>query len=328
VSAGLPGLGLGGLFFIISALLAPFRQLWLTLRGRSRPGQWRVVGRQFAQALTMVIAIDLTLRLTYGALSLAGLGDPPSGASATVLPLTLIGITSALLLFVLVAAKLAELRVRIAGGGPVRISQVLPRQHPARALAYGALVAVAWVALLSVGAAELSPLSRPAPKVTTAQRPEPEPESNPPHSAASPQRDARQEPRTTTAGGADAVSPGAGAEGGGALQGQQSDGGTAGAQSPPPQPSVSEPTSAPTGPSGKGGSVGGGTPQTPAAAPQGAPAQPPAVQSPSGPPPTAGPPEGSPAPESAGPPETSSAPEHAGPPEGSPAPEHAGPGKP
>ncbi|MDX6603556.1 MAG: hypothetical protein QOF23_65, partial [Solirubrobacterales bacterium] len=78
MSAGLPGLGLGGLFFIFSALLAPFRALWLTLRGRSRPGDWAMVGRQFAQAVVMVAAIDLSLRLAYLAISAAGIGNAPS----------------------------------------------------------------------------------------------------------------------------------------------------------------------------------------------------------------------------------------------------------
>jgi hypothetical protein len=143
VSAGLPGLGLGGLFFIVSALLAPFGQLWRMARGRNRPGEWRVVGRQFAQAATMVIAIDLTLRLVYLVLAGAGVGDTPSAASATVLPLTLIGITAGLLAVVLVLAKLGELRQRLGKGGRTRTPQELPRPHPARALANGTAVALA-----------------------------------------------------------------------------------------------------------------------------------------------------------------------------------------
>ena len=121
MSAGLPGLGLGGLFFIFSALLAPFGELWRVLRGRSRPGAWRVVGRQFAQAVAMVVAIDLTLRLTYVGLALAGAGDVPSAASGTVLPLTLIGITTALLAVVVSGAKLAQLGFRLRTGGRPRL---------------------------------------------------------------------------------------------------------------------------------------------------------------------------------------------------------------
>ena len=161
MSAGLPGLGLGGLFFICSALLAPFRELWRAIRGRSRPGEWRVVGRQFAQAVAMVIAIDLTLRLTYVALSLAGARDVPSAASGTVLPLTLIGITSALLVAVVGGAKLAQTGLHLWNAELPRIPDAIPRPAPLRALAVGGATGIAWVALLSAGASELSPLVTP-----------------------------------------------------------------------------------------------------------------------------------------------------------------------
>lgn len=113
MSAGLPGLGLGGLFFIFSALLAPVPELGRTLRGRSGLAAWRVIGRQFAQAAAMIAAIDLTIRLAYVGLSITGLGDVPPADTGTVLPLTLIGITSALLVAVVGTAKLAGLAVRI-----------------------------------------------------------------------------------------------------------------------------------------------------------------------------------------------------------------------
>jgi hypothetical protein len=162
VSAGLPGLGLGGLFFIFSALLAPFRELWRTSRGRSRPGDWKMVGRQFAQAATMVAAIDLSLRLAYAGLAVAGVGNPPSALSGTVIPVTLIGITSALLIVVLAAAKLADVSARLRVGGLPQAPPTLPRPTPLRALALGGAVAIAWAALLTAGASELSPLAPPS----------------------------------------------------------------------------------------------------------------------------------------------------------------------
>jgi uncharacterized Tic20 family protein len=316
VSAGLPGLGLGGLFFIVSALLAPFGQLWRSLRGRSRAGEWRVVGRQFAQALAMVIAIDLTLRLTYVALAAIGVGDVPSAVSGTVLPLTLIGITSALLLLVLVLAKLAELRLRLAGGGRPRIPQTLPRPHPARALAYGGAAAIAWVALLSAGAAELSPLSQPPQDQGPAARPEIAARSmSPPAESA---RDQQPQLETTTV---NRAAPGTAGSGAGQAQAEGPAGG-GGVRPSSPEPSVSNPAPATSG--APGGSPGRRPPQATSGAPPGVPGQ--TTPGPSGPPASAGPPEGSPAPKDAGPREGSPAPEHAGPPEGSPASERAGPG--
>lgn len=131
MSAGLPGLGLGGLFFIVSALLAPVPELWKTLRGRSGLAAWRVIGRQFAQAAVMIAGVDLTIRLVYVGLSIAGLRDAPPADTGTVLPLTLIGITFALLVAVMGAAKLAELTVRIGTAELPRVPDALPRHRPA-----------------------------------------------------------------------------------------------------------------------------------------------------------------------------------------------------
>lgn len=131
MSAGLPGLGLGGLFFIFSALLTPFRQLVQTLRGRNRPGDWAMIGRQFAQATVMVAAIDLALRIAYLGIAAAGLGNAPSAVSATVIPLTLIGITSAFLIGVLATAKFADIAVRLRATELPRVPDVHATGPPA-----------------------------------------------------------------------------------------------------------------------------------------------------------------------------------------------------
>ncbi len=119
MSAGLPGLGLGGLFFILLALLAPFVELIRTTRGRSSVAAWRAVGRQFALALTMVAAVEVTLRLLYALADATGLAGPISDRSPTALPLLPIGITLALLACVLAAAKAMQLIATLrARGGP------------------------------------------------------------------------------------------------------------------------------------------------------------------------------------------------------------------
>jgi hypothetical protein len=114
MSAGLPGLGLGGLFFILSALFAPFLEIVRLARGRSSPERRRQIARQFAMALAMVAAIDLTLRALLLAGAVVGAGTHPhSGLIA--LPLAPIGITTGLLLLVVAAAKGAELLSRLRG---------------------------------------------------------------------------------------------------------------------------------------------------------------------------------------------------------------------
>ncbi len=295
MSAGLPGLGLGGLFFIFSALLAPFPELWRTLRGRSDLASWRAIGRQLAQALAMIAAIDLTLRLTYVLLSAAGIGDPRPADEATVLPLGLIGITTGLLVLVLCSAKLAELGLRARGGGLPRVPEVLPRVAPLRATGFGAVAVIAWVALLVVGASELSPLERPQ-REQIATRPGPDAGAAPRQVAVEhragrrPAQDKGDVPsaRPATEATAD-VHSGAG----GAPSDVAVDGGGA-AVGAPPSPAVAAPT-------------------TPPAKSPPAPADPAPPASPAG---SNGPPAGTPATEA---PTGAGKPESTGPPEGVPA---------
>jgi hypothetical protein len=292
MSAGLPGLGLGGLFFIFSALLAPFPELWRTLRGRSDLASWKAIGRQLAQALAMVAAIDLTLRLTYVVLSAIGAGDPPAADEATVLPLNLIGITTGLLVLVLCGAKLAELTLRVRGGELPRVPEALPRVAPFRAVTFAAVAMVAWVGLLAVGASDLSPLKRPQ-REQIASKPEREASSKPQQAVAEP-RPSDQGDRSpiaaepTTGGRSEGVGTPSGdatPEGGGGRTGSVSAPAVAAPKAPSPKPPPQAADPAPAA----------------AAAPKGSPpSQAPA--SGGGPPESAGPPEVAPAPESAGPP--------------------------
>jgi hypothetical protein len=72
VTAGIPGIGLGGLFFVISALLMVVVELYRTARGRSSLARWRFVGRQVAIAAGIVFTTMAALWL----LELALPGDP------------------------------------------------------------------------------------------------------------------------------------------------------------------------------------------------------------------------------------------------------------
>ena len=50
MTVGLPGAGIGGLFYLIAGLLMPVREAWLTVTGRSSRARWRVVLHQFSIA--------------------------------------------------------------------------------------------------------------------------------------------------------------------------------------------------------------------------------------------------------------------------------------
>lgn len=96
MSAGLPGFGLGGLLFVICALLAPFVELVRVARGTSTHAAWRRTLRQFAIAVTMVAVFELTRR---------ALGGVVSGEVG----LRGVALTTLVLVAVLSAAKLAQL---------------------------------------------------------------------------------------------------------------------------------------------------------------------------------------------------------------------------
>ena len=58
--AGLPGTGIGGLFYLLSALLMPFLELLATLRGRSSAERWRVVRDQTLIAGGIILGVSGT----------------------------------------------------------------------------------------------------------------------------------------------------------------------------------------------------------------------------------------------------------------------------
>jgi hypothetical protein len=102
---------LGAVFFLISALLAPFSELIRTMRGRSSRARWASVAMQLMLAVAMISVAGALLGLV-GLVSGAGLVQGLS--SFSLLPLT---VTTAILVFVLVSAKLVQLHSRGARRG-------------------------------------------------------------------------------------------------------------------------------------------------------------------------------------------------------------------
>ena len=82
MNAGLPGTGIGGIFYLASALAMPLREAYRRVRGRAR-GDWRVVAAQLAIAGGILGAMWLTGRLLGLALTAArpiarlGISLPP-----------------------------------------------------------------------------------------------------------------------------------------------------------------------------------------------------------------------------------------------------------
>lgn len=61
MSVGIPGTGIGGLFYLISGLTMPLREIALALKGQPRrPKVWRLVVRQTALVLGILAGIWTT----------------------------------------------------------------------------------------------------------------------------------------------------------------------------------------------------------------------------------------------------------------------------
>jgi hypothetical protein len=60
MSAGLPGAGIAGVFYLASALLMPAIELERTRRGRSSMAAWRLVVRQFLVSCAILVGIWTT----------------------------------------------------------------------------------------------------------------------------------------------------------------------------------------------------------------------------------------------------------------------------
>lgn len=63
MAAGIPGIGIGGIFYLICGLLLPVVELIQTFRGRSSAARWRFVGLQFSFSGGIVFGFYLTGKL-------------------------------------------------------------------------------------------------------------------------------------------------------------------------------------------------------------------------------------------------------------------------
>jgi hypothetical protein len=105
MTAGLPGTGVGGLFYLLAALLLPLRLAWLRAGGRRERGHTTLVIRQLAMSVSMIAAVWLT-----GAL--LGLWSP----LPTIVTIAPIVLTFGTLVVVLIAVEIGRLVIRPPAG--------------------------------------------------------------------------------------------------------------------------------------------------------------------------------------------------------------------
>jgi len=61
--AGLPGIGVGTLFYVLIALCMPFVELVRLVQGTSSLDRWKVIGRQWLHAVSIVLSIMIAERV-------------------------------------------------------------------------------------------------------------------------------------------------------------------------------------------------------------------------------------------------------------------------
>ena len=60
MTAGLPGVGIGGIFYLASAIMMPVRSLVATVSGRAHEARWRVALQQAGIAAGILVALWAT----------------------------------------------------------------------------------------------------------------------------------------------------------------------------------------------------------------------------------------------------------------------------
>lgn len=142
--AGLPGVGVGTLFYVLTAFWMPLREIVPLLRGRSSAERWRQIGLQLVHAAGIIGSVALADRLLVWMLDMDGSQStgparwihegmaahaPQSIMAAPVMASML------LLASVLVVVEIISLCLRVTGRGRRSGSEPLAQQPPGATLA-------------------------------------------------------------------------------------------------------------------------------------------------------------------------------------------------
>src|SRR5215213_610024 len=73
--AGLPGIGVGTLFYVITALWMPIPECVRLIKGTSSRARWRLIATQFCFALSIIASIAIAERVMLWVLGAAAPGS-------------------------------------------------------------------------------------------------------------------------------------------------------------------------------------------------------------------------------------------------------------
>jgi hypothetical protein len=129
MSAGLPGVGLSGIFFIASALITLPLEIARTIRGQSSLARWATVLRHLAIATAMIVSLELgyaAMHLAVDKLVSVAHDGAAHGTRLHMLPIAPVVATLGVIALLLLGAKAAQLlsrsrqsRLTVAGRKPV-----------------------------------------------------------------------------------------------------------------------------------------------------------------------------------------------------------------
>jgi hypothetical protein len=125
--AGLPGIGVGTLFYVLTALWMPVKEIGCLVRGNSSRARWRLIAVQLLFAVGIIASIAFADRLL---MRLLGIESPTSATPAgflhsrfaSTLPESVLAapITASLLLLVGVLISIEAMRLAARGAAAVR----------------------------------------------------------------------------------------------------------------------------------------------------------------------------------------------------------------
>jgi hypothetical protein len=144
MTAGLPGTGLGGIFYILLVAMMPAREAYLTVRGRSSVARWKTVGYHLAMVggiLAALAGFVWAMTSAFNLLHRIGIISPAlyqSAVNASAVTSKLAAIVS---ISVLASLLVGGVLLRVIVGAMTR-NATRPRAARGAPLALGTLVAV------------------------------------------------------------------------------------------------------------------------------------------------------------------------------------------
>jgi len=138
MTVGLPGVGIGGIFYLVSALTMPVRELVRTFRRESSAMRWRFVMTQWSLAVGILIAMWLTGEAIGMLVTAVGSSLPSSGfarhvASRNVLQVSALALSLGTLTVVWVGVHALRMLLRLRERSTVQTSvQATPASGAAR----------------------------------------------------------------------------------------------------------------------------------------------------------------------------------------------------